>query len=317
MHSTSLLSKNLLKLIQRIFINGGEEMKNIIIYTKNAKSELEELLAKNEDFSVRTKDVAEVAEYATLNPSLVILDLPNEDAQNLLMTKKFTVPLLVKADKILDVTLIRAEAYDYILTPINEKELVIRVQNLIRVKELKESINLVSTTDELTGLFNRKYLHQRLEAELSRSKRYNISISCLLLDIDNFKVINDMYGYDTGDILLKNLSEIMTNHVRKEDVLTRYGDEEFIILLPNTDEEHAYLFAERLRRDISKFEFIPDGEEEPHPITVSGGVSSYPFLANVEEDANTLIRYAEHALYNAKRRGKNKIVQFSQVNIEM
>ena len=317
MHSTSLLSKNLLKLIQRIFINGGEEMKNIIIYTKNAKSELEEYLAKNENYSVRTKDVVEAAEYATLNPSLVILDLPAEDAQNLLMTKKFTVPLLIKSDKILDVTLIRAEAYDYILTPINNRELDIRVQNLIRVKELKESINLVSTTDELTGLFNRKYLHQRLEAELSRSKRYNISISCLLLDIDNFKVINDMYGYDTGDILLKKLSEIMTNHVRKEDVLTRYGDEEFIILLPNTDEEHAYLFAERLRRDISKLEFIPEGEEEPHPITVSGGVSSYPFLANVEEDANTLIRYAEHALYNAKRRGKNKIVQFSQVNIEV
>ncbi len=292
-------------------------MKNIIIYTKNSASDLEEYLSKNDDYSVRTKDISEIADYATLNPSLVVLDVSKEDAQNTLMTKKFNVPVLIKADDILDLTFIRAEAYDYILTPINNKELDIRVKNLIKVKDLKESINLVSTTDELTGLFNRKYLHQRLEAELSRSKRYNISISCLLLDIDNFKVINDMYGYDTGDILLKNLSEIMTNHVRKEDVLTRYGDEEFIILLPNTDEEHAYLFAERLRRDISKFEFFPEGEEEPHPISVSGGVSSYPFLANVDEDANTLIRYAEHALYNAKRRGKNKIIQFSQVNIEV
>ena len=292
-------------------------MKNIIIYTKNSSSELEEYLSRNEEYSVRTKDVSEIADYATLNPSLVILDMSKEDAQNTLMTKKFTVPVLIKADDVLDLTLIRAEAYDYILTPVNNRELDIRIKNLIKVKDLKESINLVSTTDELTGLFNRKYLHQRLEAELSRSKRYNISISCLLLDIDNFKVINDMYGYDTGDILLKKLSEIMTNHVRKEDILTRYGDEEFIILLPNTDEEHAYLFAERLRRDISKLEFIPEGEEEPHPITVSGGVSSYPFLANVDEDANTLIRYAEHALYNAKRRGKNKIIQFSQVNIEV
>lgn len=292
-------------------------MKNIIIYTKNSASELEEYLSKNEEYSVRTKNIDEIADYATLNPSLVVLDLSKEDAQNTLMTKKFTVPVLIKSDDILDLTLIRAEAYDYIITPINNRELDIRVKNLIKIKEIKESINLVSTTDELTGLFNRKYLHQRLEAELSRSKRYNISISCLLLDIDNFKVINDMYGYDTGDILLKKLAEIMTNHVRKEDVLTRYGDEEFIILLPNTDEEHAFLFAERLRRDISKMEFIPEGEEEPHPISVSGGVSSYPFLANVDEDANTLIRYAEHALYNAKRRGKNKIIQFSQVNIEV
>jgi len=292
-------------------------MKNIIIYTKNSKSELEEYLANNADYDVRTKDVVEIKEHSVLNPSLIVLDMPKEDAQNTLMTTKFSSPVLVKSDNILDVTFVRADAFDYILTPINNKELDVRVQNLIRVKELKESINLVSTTDELTGLFNRKYLHQRLEAELSRSKRYNISISCLLLDIDNFKVINDMYGYDCGDVLLKNLSEIMTNHVRKEDVLTRYGDEEFIILLPNTDEEHAYLFAERLRRDIAKFEFFPEGEEEAHPISVSGGVSSYPFLANVEEDANTLIRYAEHALYNAKRRGKNKIVQFSQVNIEV
>ena len=209
-------------------------MKNIIIYTKNSTSDLEEYISKNEEYSVRTKDLAEVADYATLNPSLIIFDLPKEDAQNTLMTKKFTVPVLLKADDVLDLTLIRAEAYDYILTPINNKELDVRINNLIKIKEIKDSINLVSTTDELTGLFNRKYLHQRLEAELSRSKRYNISISCLLLDIDNFKVINDMYGYDTGDILLKNLAEIMTNHVRKEDVLTRYGDEEFIILLPTS-----------------------------------------------------------------------------------
>ena len=292
-------------------------MKNIIIYTKNSGSSLEEYLSQNEEYSVRIKDCSEIKDYAMLNPSLVIFDMPADDIQNLLMTTKFAVPILIKADNVLDVTLVRADAYDYILTPINNKELSVRVKNLIKVKELKESIDVVSTTDELTGLFNRKYLHQRLEAELSRSKRYNISLSCLLLDIDYFKVINDMYGYDCGDVLLKKLAEIMSQHVRKEDVLTRYGDEEFIILLPNTDEEHAYLFAERLRRDIAKFEFIPEGEEEPHPITVSGGVSSYPFLANVEEDANTLIRYAEHALYNAKRRGKNKIVQFSQVNIEV
>ena len=272
---------------------------------------------QNEEYSVRIKDCSEIKDYAMLNPSLIIFDMPADDVQNLLMTTKFAVPILIKADNILDITLVRADAYDYILTPINNKELSVRVKNLIKVKELKESIDVVSTTDELTGLFNRKYLHQRLEAELSRSKRYNISLSCLLLDIDYFKVINDMYGYDCGDVLLKKLAEIMSQHVRKEDVLTRYGDEEFIILLPNTDEEHAYLFAERLRRDIAKFEFFPEGEEEPHPITVSGGVSSYPFLANVEEDANTLIRYAEHALYNAKRRGKNKIVQFSQVNIEV
>ena len=89
-----------------------------------------------------------------------------------------------------------------------------------------------------------------------------------------------------------------------------------MLILPNTSEENAFLFAERFRRDIEKMEFIPAGEEERHPITISGGIASFPFLQNVDEDANTLIRYAEHALYNAKKRGKNKIVQFSQINIE-
>ena len=76
------------------------------------------------------------------------------------------------------------------------------------------------------------------------------------------------------------------------------------------------MFAERFRKDIERMEFIPAGEEERHPITISGGISTYPCFQDAEEDANTIIRYAEHALYNAKKRGKNKIVQFSQVNFD-
>ena len=137
-----------------------------------------------------------------------------------------------------------------------------------------------------------------------------------MLDIDFFKVVNDMYGYDWGDILLKKIAEMLRDFIRKEDIVTRYGDEEFIVILPNTPEENAFLFAERFRREIEKMEFIPANEEEKHPITISGGIASYPFLENVTEDANTLIRYAEHALYNAKNRGKNKVVMFSQIYLE-
>ena len=191
-----------------------------------------------------------------------------------------------------------------------------RLRNLSRVKELREKISLVTTTDELTGLHNRRYLQERLEAEISRARRYNTKLSCLLFDIDFFKVVNDMYGYDWGDVLLKKIAELLSNFIRKEDILTRYGDEEFVVILPNTKEENAFIFAERFRREIEKMEFIPAGEEERHPITISGGISSFPFLENVEENANTLIRYAEHALYNAKKRGKNKVVLFSQVNLD-
>ncbi len=292
-------------------------MQNIIIYTQENNSNIAELLKEKSDYDIRVKNIAEIKEYEVLNPSLLVLDIPKNEVSNILATTKFVVPVLILSDEVLDLFAVRAEAYDYILAPVNKKELFIRVQNLIKIHDLKTSISKVTTTDELTGLYNRKHLHQRLEAELSRSKRYNISLSCLLLDIDNFKVINDMYGYDCGDVLLKRIAQIVAEHARKEDIVTRYGDEEFLVLLPNTNEENAYLFAERLRRDIAKMEFIPEGEEEAHPIAISGGVSSYPFLENVDENTNTLIRYAEHALYNAKHRGKNKIVQFSQVNLEM
>ena len=92
---------------------------------------------------------------------------------------------------------------------------------------------------------------------------------------------------------------------------------EYLLVLPNTSEENAFLFGERFRREVEKMEFIPAGEEEAHKITISGGISTYPCMPDVEEDANTVIRYAEHALYNAKHRGRNKMVQFSQMNLEM
>ena len=292
-------------------------MKNIVIYTTQKQSEIKDTLDNLdviEDSNVRIEDANTLKDYELLNPSLVIVeDVPN--LKEVLMTTKFKSPVLFVGDVISDVT-VRAVSYDYIQQPINKDLLVVRINSLLKIYELQEKINEVSTTDELTGLHNRKYLQERLDAEISRARRYKTPLSCLLFDIDFFKVVNDMYGYEWGDVLLKKLADRLKQVIRKEDVLTRYGDEEFILILPNTSEDNAFLFGERFRRDIEKMEFIPAGEEERHPITISGGISTYPCMKNVEEDANTIIRYAEHALYNAKKRGKNKIIQFSQINLE-
>lgn len=292
-------------------------MRNIIIYTTKKTSEIKDTLEhldNIEELQIRVELSDDLKEYELLNPYLLIVeDVPN--LTDVLMTTKFKVPVLFVGEPINEVT-IRALSYDYISKPINKDNLVVRINSLLKIKELHDKIDEVSTTDELTGLHNRKYLQERLDAEISRARRYKTPLSCLLFDIDFFKVVNDMYGYEWGDVLLRNLSDKLKQMVRKEDVLTRYGDEEFILILPNTSEDNAFLFGERFRRDIEKMEFIPAGEEERHPITVSGGISTYPCLKNVEEDANTIIRYAEHALYNAKKRGKNKIVQFSQINLE-
>ena len=291
-------------------------MRNIVIFSNKNSQNIEEIITLNEDFDVRTKNIDEIKDAQKYNPSLIIINCDENKLKEVSMVTKLVAPTLIIAEKFNEDVIFRGDVYDYVTEPINAKELQLRIKNLIKIKELKETIEQVSTTDALTGLHNRKYLHERLEAEISRSKRYDTKLSCLLLDIDFFKVVNDMYGYDWGDVLLKKIAEMLKSFIRKEDILTRYGDEEFIVILPNTPEENAFLFAERFRREIEKMEFIPAGEEERHPITISGGIASYPFLQNVEEDANTLIRYSEHALYNAKKRGKNKIVQFSQINIE-
>ena len=291
-------------------------MKNVIIYSDKSEPKIKQLLENIEDLDVRVKNIAEAKDAIKYNPSLMVVESQEKALRDFAMVTKLVAPTLIVADKIYDDIICRGNSFDYIIEPINTKELEIRVKNLLRIKELKDTVSDVSTTDELTGLHNRKYLYEHLETEISRAKRYETKLSCLLLDIDFFKVVNDMYGYDWGDILLKKIAEMLRDFIRKEDIVTRYGDEEFIVILPNTPEENAFLFAERFRREIEKMEFIPANEEEKHPITISGGIASYPFLENVTEDANTLIRYAEHALYNAKHRGKNKVVMFSQINLE-
>ena len=291
----------------------GIIMKNIIVYTTKKSSDLADVLANIDDTNVRIEDAANLRDYETLNAGLLVIeDVPN--IKDVLMVTKFKAPVLFVGESFKG-TVVRAVAYDLIKVPVDKDELAIRAKALLKIKELRDKLNQVSTTDELTGLHNRRYLHERLEQEISRAKRYGTKLSCLLFDLDFFKVVNDIYGYDWGDVLLRSIADKLKQLIRKEDILTRYGDEEFLLILPNTSEENAFLFAERFRRDIEKMEFIPAGEEERHPITISGGISTYPCLENVDEDVNTIIRYAEHALYNAKKRGKNKIIQFSQINL--
>ncbi len=288
-------------------------MKNIVIYTDKNSSALADVVSSIEDSNVRLENAANLKNYETLNPGVIIIEnVP--DIKDVLMVTKFKFPILFIGETFKGCT-VRAVAFDYIKTPVDNQELIVRVKNMLKIKELRDKLKTLSTTDELTGLHNRKYLLERMEQEISRSKRYTTPLSLLLFDLDFFKVVNDIYGYEWGDVLLRSIADKLKQLIRKEDILTRYGDEEFIVVLPNTSEDNAFLFAERFRKDIEKMEFIPAGEEERHPITISGGIATFPCLPDTEEDANTIIRYAEHALYNAKKRGKNKIVQFSHLNL--
>ena len=291
-------------------------MSNLVIYTDGNGAELQALCQDVTDFEVVIKSADEIKEIDKEEVAIAVADMAMDKLKDISMVMKFPVPVLVIADEIPQNLTIRGEAFDYIVSPVEKYELSVRLKNLIKIKELKDKISNISTTDDLTGLHNRKFLLERLESEMSRAKRYGTTVSCILFDLDFFKVVNDMYGYEWGDVLLKKVAEMLANLARKEDVVTRYGDEEFMVILPDTTEENAFIFAERFRHDVERMSFIPAGEEERHPVKISGGIAAYPYMKEVDENANSLIRYAEHALYNAKKRGKNKIVLFSQVNLE-
>lgn len=290
---------------------------NIIFYSQNAQSECAKLIVDdNEEYAIREFKISEAKDYKEYNPGIIVFDAPLNKVKEVCEVTKFETSVLIIADEIPEKFTVRADAYDFIVRPVNSVELNIRINALAKTSTYRTNLKKQTITDSLTGLYNRKYLRHRLDAEISRAKRYGTPLSCLLIDIDFFKTVNDMYGYDWGDVLLKKIAQMLEALIRKEDILTRYGDEEFILILPNTSEDNAYIFAERFRRDIERMEFIPANEEERHPITISGGISSYPFLENVEENANTIIRYAEHALYAAKKHGKNQIVEFSKMNLD-
>ncbi len=288
-------------------------MKNVIIYSTKKTSEIADIVSGIEDVNVRIEDAKNLKDYESLNPGVIVIeDVP--DVKDVLAVTKFKYPIMFIGESFKGAT-VRSVAFDYVKTPIDKNELVIRTKNMLKIKELRDKLKTLSTTDELTGLHNRKYLLERMEQEISRAKRYATPLSLLLFDLDFFKSVNDIYGYEWGDVLLKSIADKLRQVIRKEDILTRYGDEEYVVVLPNTPEDNAFLFAERFRKEVERMEFIPAGEEERHPVTISGGIATFPCIPDTEEDANTIIRYAEHALYNAKKRGKNKIVQFSHINL--
>ncbi|MBV8860054.1 MAG: diguanylate cyclase [Acidobacteria bacterium] len=163
---------------------------------------------------------------------------------------------------------------------------------------------LLSITDPLTGLVNRRYLEERLQEELERSKRHRFAMSFMMVDIDDFKAYNDAYGHQAGDLALEMTAQCLKTALRSADVAARYGGEEFSILLPQTGLAEAQAIGERIRRRIERTQF-PHGQSQPHgAVTVSIGVSS--FGAELDAPAE-VIRAADRALYAAKARGKNCI----------
>jgi diguanylate cyclase (GGDEF)-like protein len=195
------------------------------------------------------------------------------------------------------------------------RQVVAQLELRRQLKELQNSerkleaalarLEVLSSTDSLTGLYNRRALDERLKAEFERARRYQLDLSFLMLDVDRFKQFNDRYGHPAGDAMLRQVAGALQHNARAQDFVARYGGEEFSMILPNTGREAALAIAERLRHLVA-------GLAQLTPVTVSIGIASLPgALPEVVRmaDPHALVKAADTALYQAKSDGRDCVRQ--------
>ncbi|NJD55749.1 MAG: diguanylate cyclase [Nitrospirae bacterium] len=270
----------------------------------------------------------------TERPDIILLDLilPGMDGYEVCRwlkieetTKGIPVIMLTVKKELSDkISGLHIGADDYLPKPYNELELNARIYALLRTKalqdelrmknkqleELLHKVNYMAITDALTGLFNRRRFHDVLTSEFERAKRYATPFSLVMMDIDHFKRVNDVFGHSVGDSVLKEVATIMKNSIREIDTASRYGGEEFIAILPNTARENARVVAERIRLMIGQHAF---GGIDRN-ITVSIGISGMPDAKAESEEK--LIRCADFALYRAKQLGRDRTVTAEATELE-
>jgi diguanylate cyclase (GGDEF)-like protein len=175
--------------------------------------------------------------------------------------------------------------------------------DVMRVNDLEQE----TFTDPLTGIYNRRFMEQRLVEEISKARRYSFQLSVLLFDLDHFKQVNDEHGHQAGDQVLIEISALVNEQLRDSDILSRYGGEEFLIIAPNTGPTEAALLAERLRARIEAHGFLQghEGIQQPElQVTASIGLASFGDNSDNEE---ILIGNADRNLYQAKNEGRNRV----------
>jgi diguanylate cyclase (GGDEF)-like protein len=193
-------------------------------------------------------------------------------------------------------------SYDMLL--IEYREAVQRAERLAAdLKSTSEKLRHAAYHDSLTGLYNRQYFQESIEREILRAQRYKHPLSLIMLDIDEFKTVNDTYGHHCGDIVLKTIGQMIRSGTRRSDVVVRFGGEEFAILLPETSLANAVTKGELCRSTVSEMEI--EAEEHRIRVTISVGIAAC--TVNQDMTAEGLIRAADEALYFSKRQGRNRI----------
>lgn len=261
----------------------------------------------------------------TKAPDIILLDLilPGLDGHEVCRwlkleetTKGIPVIMLTVKKELADkISGLQVGADDFLPKPYNDLELNARIYASLRTKALQDElrtknkqleellykVEYLAITDALTGLYNRRRFHDILLKEFERSKRYATPVSLLMIDIDHFKKVNDRYGHLAGDDVLRNVAQIIQKIIRDIDTAARYGGEEYIVILPNTEKNDALKVAERMRTTIENNRFA---EIDNSTITISIGIAGMP--DNQIDTEDKLIRAADLALYRSKQNGRNR-----------
>ncbi len=277
-----------------------------VVLASDGKSAIKEAVSGNVDIILMDlvlPDISgvEVSRWLKMNQSTRFIPI-------LMLTAKGEV-----TDKVAG---LEAGADDYLPKPYSEIELNARIYALLRTKALQDELSrknaelaellakveTLAITDPLTELYNRRHIESFIDKELKAAFRYGSPLSCMMIDIDSFKTINDEFGHKAGDAVLKEVSSIVNRCIRGVDTAARWGGEEFVVFLPMSSKEEAMHSASRILKTVSehKFSAIPDRQ-----ITVSIGIAGVPdpSIDNVDK----LLDSADVAMYQAKKNGRNKI----------
>ncbi|HET9958761.1 MAG TPA: diguanylate cyclase [Polyangiaceae bacterium] len=235
------------------------------------------------------------------------------------MTHDSFLPVLlltVKTDSASRVEGLKIGADDYVCKPFDERELTARVEAMLRIKKLHDHVaearrrlEQLSVHDELTGLYNYRYLHPRMNEEFKRAERYHDPLACLVIDIDRLESHNQAGGRRHGDRVICGVAEALRRCVREVDVVARFGGDEFLVLLPSTHFAGSVTVAERIWRDVSE---TPIQGDLPEPVRASLSVGVALFPSRDVRTKDQLLKAADTALHNAKREGKNRVCVYQQ-----